>query len=534
MATSTDLNAAIDEVRQNLSEGAGDSPESEADALGGGGALDSLRERLGALPWWVISVIVHATLFFLFVTFFAATRLTTADANDLFVTSEFTEPEEPEVDMEKPRDLFRNPVDAPAQVEIEQPILAKDDPDAEVSDHFETDNDMDDATARGDENAFSTVPLGGTGVVGAIGVGGGGPAGVFGFRNGGGRRKCIKRFGGSKASESAVEAALKWLADHQEPDGHWDCKKHGGSGRSSDLAMSGLATLAFLGAGYTPTTPSKYREKVKKAVEWLQSQQRPGGVKLEGKLDRKYENGSWASGTSIYNHAIAALALAEAYGMTRDEKIGESAQLAVDYSVNVHQKPYAGWRYGPKSEGDMSVSGWFVMQLKSAKVAGLKVDGRAFQGAMNFVDSVTDPETGRTRYTVRSHPSPRRTSMGLVARLFMGASPKSDPLIAKQADYLLEHKPEPFESKDQAGDFYYWYYAMLGMFQAGGQRWRDWNEVMRPRLVKSQCTAADGDDNGSWNYANIAYGKSGGRVFTTALGALTLEVYYRYLPICRD
>ena len=196
MATSTDLNAAIDEVQESLVAEEGAQEELLGDEKGW---VDALQERMGTLPWWVISVIAHAILLFLFVTFFTAAQIL-ASADDLFVTSEFTEPEEPEVDMEIQRDLFKNLVDAPAEVEVEQPILPHDDPDAEISDHFETDNDMDDATARGDENAFSTVPLGGTGVVGAIGVGGGGPAGVFGFRNGGGRRKCVMKFGGSKAS----------------------------------------------------------------------------------------------------------------------------------------------------------------------------------------------------------------------------------------------------------------------------------------------------------------------------------------------
>jgi len=534
MATSTDLNAAIDEVQGSLLEGGatvtGTGEEGIADAAGLGLAL---QERMGSLPWWMISIIVHTVLVFLFVTFFTAAEML-SKANDVFITSEFEEPKEEEVDMEKPRDLFKNLVDAPAEAPIEQPILAEDDPDADISDHFETDNDMDTATARGDQNAFSTVPLGGTGVVGTIGVGGGGPAGVFGFRNGGGRRKCVMRYGGSKASESAVEAALKWLADHQEEDGHWDCKKHGGTSKGSDVAMTGLAVLAFLGAGYTPATPSKYQEKVEKAVAWLQTQQQPAEKnKYAGRFSRAYSAGKWAGQTSIYNHSIAALAMAEAYGMTRDEKIGESAQRAVDYSVNVHQKPYSGWRYGPKSEGDMSVSGWFIMQLKSAKVAGLIVDGRAFQGATNFTDSVTNLDTGHAGYRGRpagaSHP--RRTSMSFVARLFMGADPKNDDVVGKQADILVANKPAAFQSKNQSTDFYYWYYATLGMFQVGGDRWKEWNEVMRERLVKSQCTAADGDDNGSWNYAGQVCARGGGRVFTTAVGALCLEVYYRYLPI---
>jgi len=546
MATSTDLNAAIDKVQDSLVTEEAQEPFLDMEK----GWVDALQERMGALPWWVISVVVHAVLLFLFVTFFTAAQLL-APADDLFVTSEFTEPEEPEVDMEAPRDLFKNLVDAPAQVEVEQPILPHDDPDAEVSDHFETDNDMDDATARGDENAFSTVPLGGTGVVGTIGVGGGGPAGVYGFRNGGGRRKCVMRYGGSEATESAVEAALKWLADHQEADGHWSgltehgrhC--HGGGeeapfGNAVDTGLTGLATLAFLGAGYTHKS-GKYRGTVDKALQWTISKQNmdENDEKHYGEIHIKkgeHKGGpGWTFLKGGYGHAIAGLALAEGYGMTKDEKLLKHAQAAVDHSVQARQKPYSGWRYRAREKAsDLSITGWYVMQLKSAKVAGLTVDGRGFQGAMNFVDEVTDKE-GRAGYMDNKVGlygiSPCMTSVGMVSRVFMGAK-NDDPMLQGGAKYLQEWLPnwETKYDKKARGHkgFYYWYYGTLSMFQVGGEAWREWNVAMRDMLVKNQCTAKDGPDlNGSWT-PRIPQES---RVFATAVGALCLEVYYRYLPM---
>ena len=520
----------------------------------GKGWADALQERLGALPWWVISVIAHAVLLFLFVTFFTAAEML-ASANDLFVTSEFEEPkEDDEVDMDLQRDLFKNPVDAPAEVPIEQPILPHDDPEAEISDHFETDNDMDDATARGDENAFSTVPLGGTGVIGTIGVGGGGPAGVFGFRNGGGRRKCIMRYGGSKASESAVEAALKWLADHQEADGSWTgLKEHGkhttgrgdSYGNGIDVGITGLATLAFLGAGYTHKS-GKYKDNVGRALEFLKSCQVTDEKKKSlGMLilpKGKFTGGpNWCYTEGAgYGHPIAAMAMAEAFGMTKDETLKEPAQFAVDYTVKVHQVPYSGWRYRARQKADLSATGWFVMQLKSAKVAGLVVDGTAFQGAMKFTDECTN-EKGEAKYAPQPHgdarenkiPTPCMTAVGMVCRVFMGAK-NDDPMLQGGAEYLRKYVPK-WDPAEYAADipkpgnkgFYYWYYGTLGMFQVGGDAWREWNVAMRDMLIKNQCTAEHGPDlNGSWDPTGI---KS--RVFSTAVGALCLEVYYRYLPM---
>jgi hypothetical protein len=151
------------------------------------------------------------------------------------------------------------------------------------------------------------------------------------------------------------------------------------------------------------------------------------------------------------------------------------------------------------------------------------------------VDEVTNQETGRVGYTNNRSTSPRRTSIGLVSRQFMGCDPRTDPLLAKEGDYLLESLPKPYEelgaNQQRKSDFYYWYYGMLGMFQLGGEHWKKWNGVLRDRIVKSQCTAADGENNGSWDHEKDSYGTRGGRVYTTALGALCLEVYYRYLPM---
>ena len=529
MATSTDLNEAIDEVQGALLEGraiaTGTGEEAIADAPG---LVRELAQRLGALPWWMISVVTHAILILLFVTFFAAARMMTVGSDDLFVTSEFTEPEEPEVDMEKPRDLFKNLVDAPTEVAVEQPILPHDDPDAEVSDHFETDNDMDTATARGDENAFSTVPLGGTGVVGTMGVGGGGPAGVYGFRSGGGRKKCVMRYGGSKQTESAVEAALKWLADHQEADGHWDARKHEGGGNVSggrivsDVSVSALATLAFLGAGYTHKTAGKYRDNVARAVTWLRAQQLESGAFVRD-----------GSGYQVYDHCIGTLALAEAYGMTRDAELRPVAQKGVDYVIEI-QEPYSGWHHG--SFRSTSVLGWAVMALKSARMAGLSVDGRGFQGAMNRLDEVTDPDSGKVGYCRRGQSSFGRgfvmTGVGMVSRFFMGAE-RDEPMLAKGAGLLLTDVPQ-WKARCSVRDvqyFYHWYYGTLALFQMGGERWKKWNEGLKSTLLPNQRT--DGDANGSWD-PDAGWAPTGGRVYSTAMGALCLEVYYRYLPMYRD
>jgi len=383
---------------------------------------------------------------------------------------------------------------------------------AVVSDHFETENDMDSQTARGSQEAISDIPLGGTGVTGVMGVGGGGMAGVYGYRDGGGRKRAVARFGGSPATESAVDAALRWLARHQEADGHWDTRKLE-AGQQYDVGVTGLATLAFLGAGHTEKT-GKFRDNVRRAVAWLIKQQ-----DAEGALS------SQRGGKFGYQHAIAGLALAEAYGMAKVPATREAAQKAVDWTVKKHQVPYGGWRYSAREAGDTSVTGWFIMQLKSAKVAGLKVDHGAFQGATKFLDEVTRPD-GRSSYMKSRGPTHIMTSVAVVGRQFMGVR-NTEPLLKNAADYMLRTKLPEWQGSAY-GTFYYWYYGTLGMFQMGGERWKKWNKALKPVLLTNQRKG--GDEDGSWDLLG-GLDKRAGRAYTTAMGALSLEVYYRYLPM---
>jgi len=516
MATSTDLRSAIEEVQQSL-------PEEQFGAEGQplAGEADwatRLERRVGAMPWWVISATVHAVVFLLIA--LLAVAAPPANIDEVVIATDVAKQKPPEYDPAKQRDIFKNTKDVQADTQVENPVVTHEP--MEQSDHFETDNNMDKRTSRGSEDAISDIPLGGTGTVGSIGVGSGGLAGVFGYRDGGGRKKAVGRWGGSPATESAVEAALRWLARHQEKDGHWDAGKYEATeGQAADVGDTGLALLAFLGAGYTEKS-GVFADTVRRAEQWLIKQQQANG------------RISVCDGRLGYNHAIAGLALAEAFGMGQNPEIGKVAQKAVDYSIKDHQCAYSGWRYGPKEAADLSVTGWFVMQLKSAKIAGLKVDGVGFQGATKFLDEVTD-KTGRAGYQGPGG-SMCMTAVGMVCRQFMG-TPNTDPLLAGGAKHLLTAPPKWQDDGGSGNErgFYYWYYGTLGMFQMGGESWTKWNETLKPVLLKNQCKGGplDGsvnDKDGSWDTESWI-DPYGGRVMTTALGALTLEVYYRYLPM---
>ncbi|MHC4917510.1 MAG: prenyltransferase/squalene oxidase repeat-containing protein, partial [Planctomycetota bacterium] len=429
------------------------------------------------------------------------------------------------------RDIFKQQAEIKHETQVEKPVLIHEE--AEITDHFETDNDMDQQTARGQEDAISDIPLGGTGVVGSMGVGGGGMAGCFGYRDGGGRKRAVKRFGGSPATESAVEAALRWLKRHQESDGHWDNLKYcegnvNGLGKGGDTGVTALAMLAFLGAGHT-SKAGRFKDNVARAANFLVTKQKADGTISD---DRP------GSHSLSYSHAIGTLALAELYGMTRDEKFRAPAQRAVD-RVLAWQNNYSGWRYQPKDgQVDISVTGWMVMALKSAKIAGLKIDATGFQGAIKWLDTNTNGKTGHIGYRGRGKQRwQAAVSVCMLSKLLMGY-PRTDEMLKKQSELLLTDLPDwnKMAGKDQGHSMYYWYYGTLAMFQIGGDGWKKWNVQMKRALLQNQCKGGpmDGsvnDKDGSWDPVSWLRVYGGGRVYTTAINALSLEVYYRYLPL---
>ncbi len=517
MATSTDLSAAIHEIRERFPEG--HPTREDAERFGVGDLADELEERLGSMPWWVISSLLHTVLFLLVGLLAVATVKPVIDDSGLVSD---IRPEKEKPFKERKRGVFENLVEIDHPEEVPNPILLHDP--AELEDHNETANNMDDNSARGSEKALSDIPLGKTGVVAVLGVGPGEPCGSFGYRDRGGRKRAVAHFGGSRLTETAVERALAWLSRHQEKDGSWNASRWEAS-MKTDAGVTGLALLAYLGAGYTEKSP-KYGEVVRKATAWIVKQQADDGA-----IGRGME-GTEPNGVG-YHHAICGLALAEAYGMSENAALRGPAQKAADYSVKVHQKPGSGWRYRPGTEADLSVTGWFVMQIKSAAVARLTVPGTAMQGAMAFTESASD-QYGRWRYKADwLTPSSTMTSVGMLIRLYGGCRP-GDPKVSGGANYILKDLPVWGENGNGA-NFYYWYYGAMTTFQVGGETWKKWNAAMTEALVPNQ--RADGpkdgsaaDVHGSWDPVGT-WCTRGGRAYSTAVGALCLEVYYRYLPI---
>jgi hypothetical protein len=326
--------------------------------------------------------------------------------------------------------------------------------------------------------------------------------------------------GGNETSERAVKLGLKWLAEHQANNGSWSFK-HGpddpGQLAECTTGATGLALLAFLGAGHTHRVvkgQNEYRTTVNRGLNYLIGQIKYGkdGGDLRGKV---------VSNEGMYAHAIATLALCEALAMSKDGKLRGPAQRAVDFIVNAQDATGGGWRYKPKERGDTTVTGWQVMVLKSAKAAELKVPDEVVQKAQKFLDSVAAAGGAKYAYEPGGQPgTPAITAIGLLCRMYLGWTPEI-PALEKGVNYLSETAPSP-------NNIYYNYYATQVLHHWGGDLWKDWNRIMRDHLVATQIQ--EGDAAGSWRPAGDHSG-AGGKLYQTCLSIMTLEVYYRYMPM---
>ncbi|MCK6471801.1 MAG: zf-HC2 domain-containing protein [Planctomycetes bacterium] len=508
--------------------------EEEVVAAPAGGLLDSLQASMGAAPWWIISGAFHALLILL--VFLVGMVVMQAKQQDtVIVTNLEKQPEQKEEEKEKVREIFNKPVPVEQQSEIvtdEKPVVTHEV--VEFADHDETDDNAESTSEAKGEDGISDAFLGGTGTVSSLGLGGGGRAGAFGRPGPGGKQRLVRarQMGGGKETESAVDKALEWLAKHQEADGHWDSTKYGG--KNTDLACSGWALLAFLGAGHTEKV-GKYKENVQRAVTWLIAQQDNTGL-------LKNPGGDQSGVYRGYSHAIAAMGLAEASAMARIGRTKEAAQKAIEYAVDIHLagegSEKRGYRYVPKQDpADISNHGWYVMLVKSAKVAGLQIPQGGIEGAIWFLDQVEDKnfakdandpyDNGRHRYGY-SNPqsvSYRRTAIGILNRQFMGWKAEE---LQGGVNWFIKSGGVPNKGRI---DLYYWYYGTLCTFQQGGDVWKTWNDGLKGTLLPMQRVG--GDEDGSWDPTGD-YAGYWGRVGQTAISALCLEVYYRYLPMYRE
>jgi hypothetical protein len=522
---------------------------------------------LRTMPCWALSAFLHLILIVFFL-LMVTEQKTKKDIEAVIVVNVAplpTAPKRMEYDPKKKRDIKRErAVPGPKNPKVETPIVKRKEVkeedvavDVPLGTSFDALTNIQVADPNSSPSKFINT---------GIGLGGG-AAGAYGARWGKGT---LKDEGGSDGSEDAVYAALLWLWRHQSEDGSWKSKNYSerctktcqnldsgyGDGRGHehhDVGVTGLAILAMAGYGHTHQA-GEYEEFVdclKKAVGYLkrvqvhsndaESNGRYGGTETE----------DW-----IYDHAIATMAMGELLIMSGDTiGLKNSVTDAVRLCMRA-QNDGRGWRYKFKDgENDTSVTGWMVLALKTAKAANLDIPradyDRAFAGALNWFDSAT-AANGKTGYLGPGDPGSMlmtlekdgvypyskdlscMTAVGVLCRIFSGEPRKSEK-VRSGVKILMEHTPRWQERKGRSLstiNIYYWYYGSYALFQYGGKDWKTWNEAMLKTLLENQRQGATSSgesicEDGSWDPID-EWGTAGGRVYSTALGAMTMEVYYRF------
>ncbi len=354
------------------------------------------------------------------------------------------------------------------------------------------------------------------------------------------RAQWIGNYGGSAISEKAVTDGLDWLARHQAADGSWSnrclgsgaesrCEKASActdAGGTFEMAHSGLALLAFQAGGHYYFNGAKYSELVRKGLDWIVDHQKNDG-ELVGSAGPNHHD-------HMYEHGIATFALGDACAAAAalqqppNSRYMQGLRKAVEY-IYQNQHEDGGWRYNEhvRQPSDTSVTGWQVLALKSAREAGIPLNEACLAKVRDYFQARETGENGRTGYVNdRKVQTEATTGVGMLAKQFLFHEPEA-PLVKSAAAYLagVAAKTWPKDAPAAARDYYMWYNCTLAMFQAGGEAWKQWNDCVRDTIIKLQ--RLEGCERGSWDPSD-RWGDRGGRIYSTALAILTLEVYYRY------
>jgi hypothetical protein len=504
-------------------------------------------ETLHAVPAWIISAAIHGGLILLFYlvvgdpmamakedkdaapqTETINTKIEAPETKDLPLTSvdEGIDPEVPtNYDVNRIEEVsVPGPVDPNAAVGI---AGAPEGPPVNIP--------PPPGSGRGQGGAPDLPDVAGTGMMGREMIGGfrglSNVPGGFAGRSGATREKMATEGGGSAASEACVGRGLKWLALHQAPEGHWALDAYNlharpdvnsnrffidpnatGKGQKNDTAGAAFGLLPFLAAGITHKPSGKpqddqYVKTVGRALTYL--------IRKQGK------EGEFPGG--MYAHGLATIAICEAYGLTADPMLKRPAQAALNYIILAQDTTGGGWRYQPRQGGDTSVVGWQVMALKSGQMSGLNVPNITLKLAEKWLDSCETTDGGGFGYTGPQE-TPTMSAVGCLCREYLG-TPRRNPNLQNGVKKLMATPPAAHKN------IYYQYYATQVFHHMGGEFWDFWNKGpggkngMRDVLVNSQ------DKDGSWNPAGDGHSGAGGRIMQTSLSLLTLEVYYRHLPL---
>ena len=301
--------------------------------------------------------------------------------------------------------------------------------------------------------------------------------------------------------------------------------------------------MAFLSRGHVPDQ-GRYGEQLSRAIQFVLSTQKRRGYFSLLPVTPPASHLSPAQ-TVTYNHAIAGFMLGEVYGMTsseRSKQIETALGKALVYhrEVQSRQKEFTsdigGWRYGfpesPTASSDMSVTGWALMFLRSARNAEFNVPKQYFDEGLDYVERCYESDVGQHEKGVfRYRPlasagteNPQLTlanTSSAMLSLILGGRQDRPSVESAVRWFRSRDYPKPWQQP-----YFYLasYYSSQAMAQVGGDTW---NQVF-PQIARNLMGEQAAD--GSWSSA-AGNEKKFGPCYSSSLAVLALTPAYQLLPI---
>ena len=342
--------------------------------------------------------------------------------------------------------------------------------------------------------------------------------------------------------DKSLQRGLKWLATQQEKDGSFETTRFG------QPAVTSLCLMAFMAQGESPSD-GQYKLQLSKAVDFIEAQQKPNGlitVVGPSAVPIPRDGAERLSSSVIYNHAISALALCEAYGQCdpdQAKRLAPVIEKAIVATVEMQRwgpkakHDVGGWRYTglrpPEGDSDLSVTGWQLMFLRSAKNAGFDVPAESIASAVKYVEGCFIEQEDRQVHAYLSQDKNACTramaGAGILALAHAGKNDSKEAVAS--GEWLLKHSfgryndSAPIYGKRTAEEHYHYASVLCSqaMFQLGGKYWKQFFPPLAKTLLANQ------QPNGAWPPEKSAHRY--GSTYSTALSVLALSVPNQLLPI---
>jgi Prenyltransferase and squalene oxidase repeat len=336
---------------------------------------------------------------------------------------------------------------------------------------------------------------------------------------------------------ATIEKGLKWLANSQFKDGHWE-----GVGGQYAVSMTALGGMALLMGGST-VREGKYRDNIRRCRDWLMERQQPNG--LIGVPSSPSEGGRY-----MYGHGFATMFLScvvgEEENARRRAELVKVLEKACKFCRDA-QTDRGGWGYVSAKDGsnfdEGSVTITQVQALRAARNAGIIVPGDAIKHAVKYLhDSTTSG--GGVQYSLAfgggggAEGRPALTAAAIACGFGAGDYKSED--VKKWFKFCQTHLGTPGAGGARMGhDEYTFYYYSQAVYVLGDDRWAEmfpsdkeservkWTTFRKAMFddIKKQQSA-----DGSWN-AESWTARMVGPVYVTACYLTILQLDKAALPI---